>query len=264
MASVCPRCSAARGGGRYCSQCAYDYWGAASGQEQEQHQPASTAPSQGPTTKSSNRLWLYLGGGALAVVLLAVVISVLGGGTGDPAAAGASSGESRESEPTRTPGPTVRPTTRPTTKPTARPTPAGPSKAQIGETVTITCSGDPCLEVTVSDPSEHASYAGDYFNDDPDQAGYVYMQVYVKYVSLQDGADYNQFDWDIYADGRQLDSWTFAVNGPEPDLGSGSLPSGRTAEGWLLYEVPPTGEVILSYAPNYNGAPIFEVVLRAG
>jgi hypothetical protein len=116
--------------------------------------------------------------------------------------------------------------------------------------------------VTVSDPSEHASYPGDYYADEPEQAGWVYMQVYVLYESSKDGSTYNQFDWAIYADGRQLDSYGYALNGPEPDLGSGTLPAGRTAEGWLLYEVPPTGEIVLSYEPNYDGPPIFEVVLR--
>ena len=90
------------------------------------------------------------------------------------------------------------------------------------------------------------------------------MQVSVKYVSSQDGADYNEFDWEVYADRRQLDNYAFAINGPEPDLGSGSLPKGRTAEGWLLYEVPPSGEIVLSYAPNFNGPPVFGVVLREG
>ena len=35
MASQCPRCGAARGTGRFCSSCAYDYWGAASGAAQQ-------------------------------------------------------------------------------------------------------------------------------------------------------------------------------------------------------------------------------------
>lgn len=51
MASSCPRCGAARGTGRYCSSCAYDYWGAAAGYDQtppstpEPQQPADTTPA---------------------------------------------------------------------------------------------------------------------------------------------------------------------------------------------------------------------------
>jgi hypothetical protein len=130
--------------------------------------------------------------------------------------------------------------------------------------VSIECGGDPCLEITVTGPSEHAFYAGDYSDDRPEQVGWVYVQVYAKYVSLMDGATYNQFDWAIYADGRQLESLSFALYGPQPELSSGSLPAGRTAEGWLVYEVPPTGEIVLSYEPNFDGPPVFEVVLRPG
>jgi len=66
----------------------------------------------------------------------------------------------------------------------------------------------------------------------------VFLQVYVTYKSLQDGASYNQFDWDVFADGNAVDGFAYASDGPDPDLGSGDLPKGRTAKGWLLYEVP--------------------------
>ena len=44
----------------------------------------------------------------------------------------------------------------------------------------------------------------------------------------------------------------------------GTLSQGSAAEGWLLYEVPPTGEVRLSYSDpaTLDEPPIFEVVLR--
>jgi len=38
--------------------------------------------------------------------------------------------------------------------------------------------------------------------------------------------------------------------------------TGRIAEGWLVYEVPAEGEVLMSYGGNFGDAPVFEVVLR--
>ncbi len=69
----------------------------------------------------------------------------------------------------------------------------------------------------------------------------------------------------VFADGMAVDGTTFTLHGPEPDLGSGSLPKGRKAAGWLVYEVPKSGEVLLSYGSTFNftdAPPLFEVLLR--
>jgi hypothetical protein len=58
---------------------------------------------------------------------------------------------------------------------------------------------------------------------------------------------------------------TFLMNGPEPQLSMGTLPNGRTASGWLVYEVPVSGELRLSYKNPWlfgNAGPVFEVLLR--
>jgi hypothetical protein len=125
----------------------------------------------------------------------------------------------------------------------------------------VTCGGDPCLEITVTDPSFHDLYVDPdgYFNDEPQIDGYVFMQVFIEYVALADAASFNQFDWDVFVDGRIIDNWAFATNGPEPTLSSGQLPSGRTASGWALWEVPAAGDVVLAYAPNFDGPPVFEI-----
>ena len=70
----------------------------------------------------------------------------------------------------------------------------------------------------------------------------------------------------MFVDGVAIDTFTFASNGPEPALGSGHLPKGRQAKGWLLYEVPTSGEAVLSYKGVFfgNQGPIFEVVVRKG
>ena len=48
-------------------------------------------------------------------------------------------------------------------------------------------------------------------------------------------------------------------------LSSGTLPKGRKPSGWLVYEVPAKGQILLSYKGNMfsDAAPVFEVVLRS-
>jgi hypothetical protein len=282
MASgFCPQCGNVRSGElRYCAKCGFDFWKEAQAQadnaqapghqESQAPVPHSTAELPG-TEEHPRRRWLaWIGAGVAALFVLAIIGSALGGGQ-DPVAdtgpsattptpspfAGCPEGQTRigdtnvcVTEPAGTP------------RPTPRPTPSGPLQADIGETVQITCGDDPCMKVTVSDPGFRNSYCGQYFCDEPQQSGWEYLQVYVKYRSQKDGSTYNEFDWAIYAAGRQLESYAYTSEGPKPTLSSGSLPKGRTAEGWLIYEVPPRGRVVLSYEPNFDGPPVFEVVLR--
>jgi hypothetical protein len=198
---------------------------------------------------------------ALGVVIALVVIGYVGGqsgGTESPAAAASETeGPTTAVEATPTPRPTPTPT------PTPAP-PTGPNSAAIGETVRITCGGTDCLDITVTDPSFNAQYydPDGFYNDLPEVAGNVFLQVYVTYLALDDSASYNPFDWDVYVGGVQVPNYTFVLHGPEPTLGSGQLAAGRSAAGWLVYEVAPAGTVLLSYAPNFDGPPIFEVTLR--
>ena len=46
MASTCPRCNAARGTGRYCSNCALDFWGDAAGSDSD---ATNASPQWGPS-----------------------------------------------------------------------------------------------------------------------------------------------------------------------------------------------------------------------
>jgi hypothetical protein len=128
--------------------------------------------------------------------------------------------------------------------------------------VTVTANGGEWANITVSQLSFHSSYAG-YFPDEP-APGNVYVQVWVTYKALQDGVSYNQFDWSFFNnDVATGDSFTFVSNGPEPTLSSGDLPAGRTAEGWIVTEVPVSGRLVMSYSGSFfNQAPVFEVVLR--
>lgn len=205
-------------------------------------------------------------GGTLALVLFAALtLAACGTGTGVGATAGAAS-EEAATTPLATPGPTEstrEPT--PTPEPTAEPTPETTTFA-IGDVITITQGGEPWADFTVLEVSEAAEFADPdgFYNDTPQTDGYVFLNALVRYEAIAGGVDYNPFDFQVFVDGQAVDGFTFAINAPEPQLSSGTLPAGRTAEGWLLYEVPPDGEVLLSYSGNVfiDEAPIFEVVLR--
>jgi hypothetical protein len=164
-----------------------------------------------------------------------------------------------------TPEPTLAATPEPTPLATPVPTPEDATFA-VGEVITITQDGAAWADFTVLEANQAAEFVDPdgFYNDTPSTAGYVYLTALVRYEAIANGVDYNPFDFQVFVDDQAVDGYAFAIHGPQPDLGSGTLPSGRVAEGWLLYEVPPTGRVILSYSGNMflDEEPIFEVVLR--
>lgn len=163
--------------------------------------------------------------------------------------------------PSRTTGPVATP--RPVETPTVTPEPTGATFAP-GDTITVTRNGAKWAEVTITKVAAKASYAGAYYTDKP-ASGNVYLQFYVTYSALVDGVTYNPYDWQMFVDDVAVTSYTFVQNGPKPALGSGTLPTGRKAQGWIVYEIPKTGRVVFSYGGIgfTNDAPIFEVVLRS-
>ena len=205
----------------------------------------------------------------LLAVSLTLVLVACGSGTSATSNADASADETQAATPTEaaTPEPTEEPTPEVTPEPTPDPTPESSTFA-VGDVITITEDGDPWADFTVLEVQEAAEFVDPdgYFNDTPQTDGYVFLAAKVRYEALTNGVDYNPFDFQIFVDGQAVESYAFATNGPEPELSSGTLPEGRSAEGWLLYEVPPTGEVLLSYTGNMflDDAPVFEVVLREG
>jgi hypothetical protein len=163
--------------------------------------------------------------------------------------------------PTRTP-PDVEPTDTVTIDPTPEPT--GPTQYKPGDVVSLTQDGADWATIVVSKVSAKARYDGAYNYDDVPAKGHVYLQAYVTYTALADGVDYNPFDWQVFVGDVASDGSTFVSNGPEPQLSSGTLPKGRKAAGWVVYEVATTGKVLMSYGNTFsNDAPVFEIVLRA-
>jgi hypothetical protein len=149
------------------------------------------------------------------------------------------------------------------------PAPSQPANAtfNVGDVITITEDGDPWADFTVLEVRQDAEFVdpAGFLNDTPQIDGYVFLSALVRYEAIVDGVYYNPFDFQIFVSDVAADNIAFALHAPEPQLHSGELPAGRAAEGWLLYEVPPAGEVLLSYNGNIfiNEAPVFEVVLRS-
>lgn len=158
-----------------------------------------------------------------------------------------------------------------TQRPTAKPVAPAPEDTfgttqtyGIGEPITISTNGAPWAKLTVSQVSQKAKYAGE-FSDDTPAAGNTYIQAFVTYEGLADGVDYGPFDWQVFVGGVAVENFASILNGPTPELISGTLPKGRKAEGWVVYEVPKVGQVVMSYGGIYSGeAPVFEVVIRGG
>ena len=172
--------------------------------------------------------------------------------------------------PTPTASPSIAPTPVPTAMPTVQPTPeptaAGPRTYAVDDPVSLIAEGGgPWGVITISDVSITGSYKGSYgFVDKPDTAGDVFIAAKVTYEALSDGVRYNPYDWQVFVDGTAVSSNAFVMYGPKPALSSGTLPNGRKASGYVVYEVPATGEVRMSYGSGFSSdAPIFEVVIRA-
>lgn len=203
----------------------------------------------------------------LALGALALVLAACGSGTG-----------ASSSEPDPTDAPAVEETTAPTEEPVAESTPE-PTEApteepaptpedntfEPGEVVVVTESGEPWANIVVDKVRQVKKYDGEYLDDTPEQKGNVFIEARVTYEALTDGVDYNPFDWAVFVDDRAVDNYAFVSNGPTPDLSSGTLPKGRSAQGYVVYEVPASGRVVMSYGGNQflDEPPVFEVVLRA-
>ena len=129
----------------------------------------------------------------------------------------------------------------------------------LGDVIEVTGEFSSDLRVRVS-KVETATKYGDYSTP---KAGNVYLAVYYEYESIEDGATYNPFDGQVFVDGTAVENYSFVLDGPEPQLSSGTLPKGRKASGWVVYEVPKAGQVILSYGGAFSSdGPTFEVIAR--
>lgn len=134
--------------------------------------------------------------------------------------------------------------------------------AHVGEAVRITCGGTDCLDVTVIKAKFASKFGSGYAVDTPAVKGHVLLAVYVKYRSLLSGTSYSLTDWQLYVNDEVVEQG-FAIYGPTPQLSVGNLPKGKSVSGWMFWEVPKTGRVVISYGASYSQAAVFEVPLRS-
>ena len=138
-----------------------------------------------------------------------------------------------------------------------------PKRFAVGDVIVVSKDDEDWAEITVTEASTVPQYEGDPINDTP-KDGNVYLQAFVHYKALTDGVSYNPLDWDLFVNNVAMNDFTFVLNGPEPPLGSGDLPKGREAEGWMIHEIPAEGEAVLSWkgVTFFDDPPVFEVVVR--
>lgn len=149
--------------------------------------------------------------------------------------------------------------------PSTEPSPTTSTYA-VGDVITMVQDDMPSAEFTVLEVREATEFPHpDGLSADPPQtSGYVFLAASVRYEALADGARYGSFQFQVLVDGQPVGKSGTATYGPQPVLSVGTLSQGSVAEGWFLYEVPPTGEVRLSYTDpaTLDEPPVFEVVLR--
>jgi hypothetical protein len=212
----------------------------------------TTQPAPNPLPAQVDRVpvWLYAALVLAALFVLAAIGLVLAQSGVLPGIAGAA--------------PTARAQTVGSTPYRPAPTQApAPGVVAMGQAVHIVCDGVDCMDVSVDKVAFAAGYTDPqgYYNDTPAK-GDAYVAVHVTYTATGSNATYNPFDWAIYVNDVAGGYPAGVLNGPTPQLSFGQLPDGKTAAGWIVYEVPATGRVTISYQPGRSGS-IFEVVLRA-
>ncbi len=141
------------------------------------------------------------------------------------------------------------------------PTPVpSPPVAAKGQGMTVNCANDPCLSVTVVKWAVAATYKGSRpaFDDKPAK-GHVFVAVDVRYTATAAGVSFSSSDWAVDVGGQGF-AQAYPINGPKPELTNGQLAEGKKVEGWVVFDVPAAGRVVLSYLVQQ--APAFQVVLR--
>src|SRR5690242_4616323 len=196
------------------------------------------------------------------MVFLAFAVAACAGGTG-VATPEAAANDPTEAPVDVTPEPTDDSSVDESTEPEATAEPDGPVQYKPGEKISVTQNDEPWADIVVSKVKQVKSYKGTYFSDTP-KKGNVFIQAYVTYTAMTDGVNYNPFDWQVFVNGTAVENYTILANGPNPELRSGTLPKGRKAAGYVVYEVPARGKVLMSYGGSAfsNEGPVFEVLIR--
>ena len=142
------------------------------------------------------------------------------------------------------------------------PAPAAPATYQIGDTVTVEENGRDWAKITITNIGQDNYLIGsDGYKRQPQVTDWVVIHALVTYEALTNSVMYNDRDWLVSCGeilgGRET---ILPVGNPLPQLLSGSLSSaGSKASGYVVWDVPPNGEVRMSYIGTGTQ---FEVIIR--
>lgn len=143
-----------------------------------------------------------------------------------------------------------------------------PVRLVIGEEATIFARGEPWATVTVLDVREVASYPHADSVIVPEDPEKIFLAVELRYEAIADDVNYGSFDWQLYLDDRAYEVRRASPFTPEGQIASNSmLPPGRHAEGVVLFEVAPEGEIVMTYVGQHGNVeydePLPEWVIRS-
>ena len=118
------------------------------------------------------------------------------------------------------------------------------------------------MEVTPASAIIAARYGdpGGAADDVPARSGDVFLAVAITYRAAGTGASIRLGDWKVTAEGLSACALARVRHGPRPTLQPGALAPGTTATGWVIWEVPGSGRLTLSYAPA--GSEVARFVIR--
>jgi hypothetical protein len=135
----------------------------------------------------------------------------------------------------------------------------------VGQVIAVHDDGQPWADLRVVEVVQEANlprpagYSGAW----PVVDGNVFLSVRVSYLARADRVESNPLTFHLLAAGQPVDAMSW-LSGPQPHLPTRILSRGHTAQGWLTYEVPAAGPVLLGYGGNryLDEGPLFVVVLR--
>ncbi len=96
----------------------------------------------------------------------------------------------------------------------------------------------------------------------PDHPGYQFLVVNLTYRALAPALVYDRAQWTLLVDRRPSYDIALTRLGPRPELLNGTLAQGQEVTGNLIYEVPPTGDLVMYWQTGSEVTPgvLFEGV----
>jgi hypothetical protein len=141
---------------------------------------------------------------------------------------------------------------------------ATPATYKIGDTITVKKDGADWAKVTLSGVKVSPSFdSGDGNLEMPTEAGLVFITAKVDYEAIAASVEASYFSWSFFNDGTAAHH--AVVNyGPKPELDDVTLKATQKDSGYIVAEVPATGEVRTAFRFNdWDDNAVFEIVLRA-